>query len=130
VASAGSGVLTAQAPSATTTAPEFHITPAPEPKAPPFPQPPPSDRLVPAHLIYRVEPIYPRTASGAEGTVKIHATVGRDGTVKNLKVVSGPPPLTAAAIEAAQYWRYIPALRNGDPVETEADISIEFRRPR
>jgi TonB family protein len=129
-ANAGSGVPTAPAPSATTSAPEFHVTPAPEPKAAPPPQPPPSDRLVPAHLIYRVEPIYPRTASGAEGTVKVHATVGRDGTVRNLKVVSGPPPLTAAAIDAAQYWRYIPALRNGDPVETEADISIEFRRPR
>lgn len=96
----------------------------------PHSQPPPSDRLVPAYLIYRVEPIYPRTALGIEGTVKIHATVGRDGMVKNLKVVSGPPPLSAAALDAAQYWRYIPALRNGEPVETEADISIEFHRPR
>ncbi len=93
---------------------------------------PPSDRLVAAYLIYRVEPIYPRAAlhAGVEGTVKIHTTVGRDGSVKNLKVVSGPDLLAPAAIEAAQYWRYIPALRNGEPVETDADISVEFHLPR
>jgi TonB family protein len=130
VSSSGAPTAPAPAPSPTPSAPEFHVTPAPEPKAVPHSQPPPSDRLVPAYLIYRVEPIYPRTALGIEGTVKIHATVGRDGMVKNLKVVSGPPPLSAAALDAAQYWRYIPALRNGEPVETEADISIEFHRPR
>ncbi|MGB9242861.1 MAG: TonB family protein, partial [Candidatus Acidiferrales bacterium] len=83
---------------------------------------PPSDRMVAAYLIYRVEPIYPRPAlqAGVEGTVKIHATVGRDGSVKNLKGVSGPALLTSAAIDAAQYWRYRPALRNGEPVETDA----------
>ena len=88
--------------------------------------------MVAAYLIYRVEPIYPRPAlqAGVEGTVKIHATVGRDGSVKNLKVVSGPALLTSAAIDAAQYWRYIPALRNGEPVETDADISVEFHLPR
>ena len=88
--------------------------------------------MVAAYLIYRVEPIYPRAAlhAGVEGTVKIHATVGRDGAVKNLKVVSGPDLLAPAAIEAAQYWRYIPALRNGEPVETDADISVEFHLPR
>jgi TonB family protein len=92
---------------------------------------PPSDRMVAAYLIYRVEPIYPRPAlqAGVEGTVKIHATVGRDGSVKNLKVVSGPALLTSAAIDAAQYWRYIPALRNGEPIETDADISVEFHLP-
>ena len=105
-------------------------TPPPAPVAAPRSQPP-SDRMVAAYLIYRVEPIYPRPAlqAGVEGTVKIHATVGRDGSVKNLKVVSGPALLTSAAIEAAQYWRYIPALRNGEPVETDADISVEFHLP-
>jgi len=44
-------------------------------------------------------------------------------------VVSGSDLLAPAAIEAAQYWRYIPALRNGEPVETDADISVEFHLP-
>lgn len=89
---------------------------------------PPPDRLVPAHAIYRVEPFYPRVAlqQGVEGTVKIRATVDRDGKVKNLKVISGPALLTASALDAAQYWRYIPSLRNGEPIETEEEISIEF----
>jgi len=83
---------------------------------------------VPSHLVYRVEPFYPRDAmqQRVEGTVKIHLTVAQDGSVKNLRVVSGPPLLTAAALDAAQYWRYIPALHNGKPVETEEDILLEF----
>jgi TonB family protein len=93
-----------------------------------LPAQPPPDRLVPAHAIYRVEPFYPRAAlqQGVEGTVKIRATVDRDGKVKNLKVISGPALLTASALDAAQYWRYIPSLRNGEPIETEEEISIEF----
>ena len=89
---------------------------------------PPSDRLVAAHLIYRVEPFYPRSAlqQRVEGTVKIRATVGQDGRVKNLRIISGPASLTSAALSAAQYWRYVPALRNGEPIETDEDISIEF----
>jgi periplasmic protein TonB len=95
------------------------------------PMQPPSDRLVAAHLIYRMEPFYPKEAlqQRMEGIVKIHATVGRDGKVKNLTVVSGPASLTSAALDAAQYWRYVPALRNGQPVETDEDISIEFHLP-
>jgi TonB family protein len=93
---------------------------------------PPSERLVPAHVIYRVEPFYPRAAlqQRVEGAVGIRATVGKDGRVRNLRVLSGPAPLTAAALDAAQYWRYIPALKNGEPVETEEEISIEFQLTR
>jgi len=119
---------------AATSTPGASTAPAPAPAAASVAAPrsqPPSDRMVAAYLIYRVEPIYPRAAlhAGVEGTVKIHATVGREGAVKNLKVVSGPDLLAPAAIEAAQYWRYIPALRNGEPVETDADISVEFHLP-
>jgi periplasmic protein TonB len=83
-------------------------------------------------LIYSYYPVYPRDAlqQGVEGTVVIHATVGQDGRVKNLRVVSGPALLTSAALDAAQYWRYIPALRNGEPYETEQDISIDFHLPQ
>lgn len=100
--------------------------------APPIPATSPApDRLVPSHLIYSLYPVYPRDAlqQGVEGTVVIHATVEQNGRVKNLRVVSGPALLTPAALDAAQYWRYIPALRNGEPYETETDISIEFQLP-
>ena len=128
-ASAGVAIIQPSTASPTVTPPSTRVSPQPQASAAP---PPPSDRMVAPYLIYRVEPIYPKSALevGVEGTVKIHATVGHDGTVKNLKVVSGPSSLSSAAIDAAQYWRYIPALRNGEPVESEIDISIDFRRPR
>jgi len=112
--------------SVSASSPGIHITLPPELNAGPRIQPP--DRLVAAHLIYRMEPFYPKEAlqQHVEGTVKIHATVGQDGKVKNLRVVSGPASLTSAALDAAQYWRYVPALRNGEPVETDEDMSIEF----
>jgi TonB family protein len=127
----GSATLSPPSTTAAASATGNHASPTSGTNAAPQPQPP-SDRMVAAYLIYRVEPIYPRSALqlGMEGTVKIHATVGRDGTVKNLKVVSGPSLLTSAAMDAAQYWRYIPALHNGEPVETDTDISIEFHKPR
>src|SRR5215472_18565921 len=107
------------------------FTAPPDASAIQHPQPP-ADRLVPAYPIYRVQPIYPRAAIqlGIEGTVKIHATIARDGTVKNLRVVTGPSVLSPAAIDAAEYWRYIPALRNGELIETETDINFEFHLPR
>ena len=108
-------------------APAIHATVIPNSTAAPRTQPP-ADRLVAAHLIYRVEPFYPKEAlqQRVEGTVKIHATIGQDGRVKNLRVISGPASLTSAALSAAQYWRYVPAIRNGEPIETDEDISIEF----
>lgn len=92
----------------------------------------PTDRFIPCHLMYRVEPIYPPEAKekGIEGTVKIHLSVSADGTVGNIQLVEGPPLLIPAALDAAQYWRYMPALLNGQPVEIEQDIEIAFRLPR
>jgi len=123
----GASLTPSPAPPVSAAAPALHSTVIPNSSAAPRTQPP-ADRLVAAHLIYRVEPFYPKEAlqQRVEGTVKIRATVGQDGRVKNLRVVSGPASLTSAALSAAQYWRYVPALRNGEPIETDEDISIEF----
>lgn len=88
--------------------------------------------LDPAYLLFRVEPAYPIEAQqqGIEGTVKMHAIIGTDGKVKSLTLVSGPPLLVAAAMSAGREWNYLPAILNGQPVESEQDISIEFRLPR
>ncbi len=123
----GAAVTPSPAVPISATAPAIHATVIPNSSAAPRTQVP-ADRLVAAYLIYRVEPFYPKEAlqQRVEGTVKIHATVGQDGRVKNLRVISGPASLTSAALSAAQYWRYVPALRNGEPIETDEDISIEF----
>lgn len=91
----------------------------------------PTDRFNPSHLAYRVEPVYPAEAlqQRVEGAVKIQQVVGTDGIVRSVKLLSGPPMLATAALEAARYWRYLPALLNGQPVETEQDIEIQFHLP-
>jgi TonB family protein len=88
----------------------------------------PGDRVVPASVLYRVEAMYPPEAvqKHVEGTVKLNAVVGRDGRVMGLGVVSGPPLLVPAALSAAREWRYVPALLNGEPVETQMDMTIDF----
>jgi protein TonB len=99
--------------------------------APKSPQPEQDRILEPSYLLYRVEPAYPQDAQAqdVEGTVRMRALVGQDGRVRSIELVSGPPLLVAAAMSAAREWRYIPAILNGQPVESEEDIRIDFRLP-
>jgi TonB family protein len=60
------------------------------------------------------------------GSVLLQALVRTDGTVENLRVLSGNPILISAALEAARQWRFAPHLQNGQPVETEAKIIVNF----
>jgi protein TonB len=81
------------------------------------------------HLLSRVEPIYPEAAKqqGIQGTVKLHAIIGRQGSVQNLEPVDGTPVLVSAAMNAVRQWRYTETLLAGRSVETEEDIAITFR---
>jgi TonB family protein len=80
-------------------------------------------------LILRVDPIYPEDAERqrVEGTVKLHAIIGRDGAVQSVEPTGGPASLVPAAASAVRQWRYKPASLGGQPVEAEEDISIVFR---
>jgi TonB family protein len=91
----------------------------------------PIDRFNPCHLTYRVDPVYPLQAERQriQGAVRIHQVIGPDGSVQSVKLLSGPAPLVPAAMDAARYWRYLPALLNGEPVATEQDVEIDFRLP-
>jgi protein TonB len=81
-----------------------------------------------AKLIFGPRPAYPPLArtTRTQGTVRIHAVIGRDGAIKNLQVISGPPLLVAVAMEAVQQWRYKPTLLNGEPVEVITVIDVNF----
>jgi len=85
--------------------------------------------LQPGQPIYRVEPFYPPSAVAdhIEGTVRLRAVIDRDGTVSRVDAVSGPPVLTTAAAKVVREWRYEPTLRDGQPVETEQEVVIEFQ---
>jgi periplasmic protein TonB len=79
-------------------------------------------------LIRQVNPQYPSPARLAriEGKVVLQALIGKDGTVQNLHVVSGHPMLTGAAMDAVKQWLYKPYYLNGEPVEVETMINVNF----
>jgi len=80
-------------------------------------------------LIHKVTPLYPNGArlQQIQGTVLLWATIGKDGRVKKLVPISGPEALVAAAIGAVQQWRYIPYIVNNEPVEANAEITVNFK---
>jgi protein TonB len=82
-------------------------------------------------LQHKVQPGYPVQALPLRlsGTVILQATIGESGRVDDLKVVSGPPILTAAAMDAVRQWRYSPFLLDGKPVKMQKQITISFRAP-
>ena len=79
-------------------------------------------------LIHKITPLYPTLArqAGIQGQVLLQATIGRDGTIQNLQLVSGHPMLVGAAINAVRQWRYRPYLLNNEPVEVETQITVNF----
>ncbi len=81
-----------------------------------------------AKLIYGPKPEYPPLAKMAriQGTVRLEALIAKDGTIKDLKVLNGHPLLVKAALSAVQQWRYQPTLLNGQPVEVETEIDVNF----
>ncbi len=87
-----------------------------------------SSSIQTAKLLTRVQPQYPEDArkNGIEGIVKLRAILDRDGSVQQIRVISGNSSLAKAAAEAVQLWRYQPTLLNGEPVEVETAIQITF----
>ncbi|MGO9259563.1 MAG: energy transducer TonB [Bryobacteraceae bacterium] len=108
--------------------------------APPPPPPPPKKAVATpqrikvggnvqqAMLINQPHPLYPPLAKQAriQGVVELNAIIGKDGTVQNLTVVKGHPLLVQSALDAVKQWRYKPTLLNGEPVEVQTTIDVNF----
>lgn len=79
-------------------------------------------------LVHKVVPQYPALAKQAriQGSVVLQAYIGKDGKVDNVQVVSGPPMLAQAALQAVRQWRYKPYMLNGQPVEVQTMINVNF----
>ena len=79
-------------------------------------------------LIKKIQPAYPPLARQAriQGQVMLQAEISKDGTIQNLRLISGHPMLAPAAIEAVKQWRYKPYYLNGEPVEVETQITVIF----
>jgi len=81
-----------------------------------------------SYLIHKVVPEYPEQArqSGIQGSVVLHAIIDKAGYIIELHPVSGNPMLVPAALDAVKQWRYSPYILNGDPVEMETTVSVDF----
>ena len=79
-------------------------------------------------LISQPKPLYPPIAKQArvQGTVVLAATISKSGTIDNLRVVSGHPMLTQSALQAVRQWKYQPIYLNGEQVEVETTINVNF----
>ena len=79
-------------------------------------------------LVHRVTPSYPPLAKSAriQGAVVLQAVIGKDGSIQNLRMISGHPMLAPAAIEAVKQWKYKPYFLNGEPVEVDTQITVNF----
>jgi TonB family protein len=84
-----------------------------------------------SNLISRVEPEYPGSArqAGIQGSVVLDVRVGLEGTVENVRMVSGPPELTTAAVDAVKQWRFRPHVVNGRATEMRTTLRLTFRLP-
>ena|ERR1700730_550849 len=79
-------------------------------------------------LLHQVAPEYPDEArrKRISGTVVLHVILNREGHVMEIAFVSGPPELVKASMNAVRQWTYHPTLLNGDPVEVDTTIAVQF----
>jgi TonB family protein len=80
-------------------------------------------------LVNSIVPEYPEVArmAGIEGDVTLRIFVGRDGTIRGITSVSGPPVLARAAMHSVEQWRYAPALLAGSPADVVTTVTLAFR---
>jgi TonB family protein len=107
------------------------LTPAvvePEPMQEASPARQVSAGVMAGNILTKVTPIYPQAAKDAkvQGAVVLDAVIGKDGTIRSLKLVSGPDELTHSAWNAVSQWTYQPYLLNGQPTEVETTITVNY----
>jgi TonB family protein len=90
--------------------------------------------IVPAEVMekfitHKIEPIYPDSARQAnvQGVVILETIVGTDGSVADVRAISGPDELTPAAVDAVKWWRFQPYVVNGQAVQVKTTLAVEFR---
>jgi protein TonB len=96
--------------------------------------PPPSkpvfrtSTMLQGSLIRMIKPVYPPLARSAriEGSVVLEALINKAGTIQNLHLIRGHPMLVPAALDAVKQWQYRPYILNGEPIEVETQITVNF----
>ena len=118
------------------TAPSFAPPPPPPPPAKPVEHKaaaptkplPVGGAVQAAKLVRQIKPNYPALARQARvsGGVRLEAIISKGGAIQNLRLVSGHPLLSQAAVEAVRQWLYQPTLLNGEPTEVVTQIDVNF----
>jgi periplasmic protein TonB len=82
-------------------------------------------------LLKRVQPVYPHAALQMRiaGSVQLQAVIGKSGSISSVKVLSGDPILAKAAVDAVKQWRYKPYMLDGDAVDIQTQITVNFKLP-
>lgn len=113
-------------------APNVPAVPLPAVAAVPKLQAPPQKVMTGGTLEKSAQPFYPPTAKmmRLQGEVELQFRVTKDGTVDNVKVVSGHSLLASAAVDAVKRWKYVPLKINGVPAEMERTVKLSFVLPR
>ena len=90
-----------------------------------------SQGIIEGNLVRKVDPVYPPQARTQKvtGWVTLDATIAKDGSVHEVKVINGPSLLADAATAAVRQWRYSPSTLNGTPIEVQKQITIAFKLP-
>ncbi|HYG98430.1 MAG TPA: energy transducer TonB [Terriglobales bacterium] len=91
-----------------------------------------SEMVLDKFIVERPVPPYPKEARsrGVEGLVRLKIVLTNAGELASVQVVEGDPLLIEAALDAVRYWRFKPYILNGEPVEVESQVTIQFRLPR
>jgi protein TonB len=82
-------------------------------------------------IVKKIQPVYPAQAlqMRRQGTVELQANISQSGSISSVKQLSGDQVLGRAAIEAVRQWKYKPYYLNGEPVEVETQITVNFKLP-
>jgi protein TonB len=108
--------------------------------APPPPPPPPVKKdaapirikvggnVQGAMILKKTPPLYPQLAKSARvsGVVHLAAIISKEGTIQELHSLGGPALLIQAAMDAVKQWVYRPTMLNGEPVQVETTIDVNF----
>lgn len=86
-------------------------------------------KVLMGQLISRIDPQVAPAQLGPRDFVRVRATVAEDGRIASVTSLQGPPNLVPAVVKAIHEWRYQPTLVDGKPVETQADVVVQFHAP-
>ncbi len=82
-------------------------------------------------VVKRVQPVYPAQARQMrlEGKVELQANISQSGSISDVKLLSGDPVLGRAAMDAVRQWKYKPYFLNGQPIDIQTQITVNFKLP-